>query len=244
MITDDQDAFGHEILDHFNGIDSFEIIERDDGFISPSPGPDLYFSDYEEWLETDQKAMQFVRGRVLDIGCGAGRHALYLQGLGYDVMGIDNSPRAIMVCRKRGLRNAEVVSITQVSQKLGIFDTILMMGNNFGLMGNPRRAVWLLRKFAGMTRENARIIAQTIDVVQTDIPEHKAYHKLNRERDRLPGQTRIRVRYKKFASPWFDWLIVSEEELSKLLEGTPWAITDKIVGEQGRYTAIIEKNQQ
>lgn len=242
MSGDDQDAFGHEILDHFKGIDSFEIIERDDGFFSPSPGPDLYFSEYEHWPKLDQKAMEYVRGRVLDVGCGAGRHALYLQGLGFDVLGIDKSPRAINVCRERGLRNAEVLSITQVSRKLGTFDTIMMMGNNFGLMGNPKRASWLLRKFAGMTSEKARLIAQTIDVVQSDLPEHTAYHKLNRARGRLPGQIKIRVRYKKFASPWFDWLMVSEAELSDLLQGTPWVIIDKIAGEQGRYTAIIEKS--
>lgn len=242
MRTDDQDAFGHEILDHFNGIDSFEIIERDDGFISPSPGPDLYFSEYDDWPEIDKKAIEYVRGRVLDVGCGAGRHALYLQGLGYDVLGIDKSPRAVLVCRERGLRNAEVLSITQVSRKLGTFDTIIMMGNNFGLMGNPKRARWLLRKFAGLTGGHAHLIAQTIDVVQSDLPEHVAYHKLNRARGRLPGQIRIKVRYKQFVSPWFDWLMVSEAELNDLLQGTPWVIIETIKGDQGRYTAILEKS--
>lgn len=242
MVSDEHDAFGHEILDHFNGIDSFEIIERDDGFFAVSPGPELYFSEYDEWVEIDKKAMEYVKGKVLDIGCGAGRHALYLQGLGFDVVGIDNSPKAIKVCRERGLLRAEVLSITQVSKRFGTFDTILMMGNNLRLMGNPKRARWLLRRFAGMTKENARIIAQTINVVQSEMPEHVAYHASNRARGRLPGQIRLRVRYKKFASKWFDWLTVSEDELRELLMGVKWRIHETITGEQGRYTAIIEKS--
>jgi SAM-dependent methyltransferase len=88
----------------------------------------------------DRQAMAYVQGRVLDIGCGAGRHALYLQGQGFDALGIDNSPLAVEVCRRRGLLRAQVLPITQVSRALGSFDTILMMGNNFGLVGNPRRA--------------------------------------------------------------------------------------------------------
>jgi 2-polyprenyl-3-methyl-5-hydroxy-6-metoxy-1,4-benzoquinol methylase len=38
--------------------------------------------------------MQFVKGRVLDVGCGAGRHSLYLQEKGFDVLGTDISPLA------------------------------------------------------------------------------------------------------------------------------------------------------
>jgi SAM-dependent methyltransferase len=238
----DHDAFGHEILDHFNGVDSFEIIERDDGFFAISPGPELYFSEYENWPDIDKRAMEYVEGRVLDAGCGAGRHALYLQDTGFEVLGIDKSPGAIFVCRERGLLQAEVMSITQVSRKLGKFDTILMLGNNFGLMGNPKRARWLLRKFALITNEKARIIAQTIDVIQSDIPEHVAYHAINRARGRLPRQIRLRVRYKKYATPWFDWLMVSEAELSELLSGTDWQIDETIQGEQGGYTAIIVKS--
>lgn len=98
MIEDRQDAFGHEIYDYFNGKGGYEIIERDDGYFSPSPGPEPYFREYEEWPEAEKEAMKHVTGRVLDVGCGAGRHSLYLQAQGLDVVGIDNSPLAIKVC--------------------------------------------------------------------------------------------------------------------------------------------------
>ena len=64
-----------------------------------------------------------------------------------DIVGIDHSPLAIRVCRERGVRNASVLPITQVSaNKLGMFDTIVMTGNNFGLVGSRKRARWLLRR--------------------------------------------------------------------------------------------------
>jgi SAM-dependent methyltransferase len=89
------DAYGRLIYDHWQGKEAIEIVEREDGFISVSGGPVVYFSAYTDWPAYEQEAMAYARGRVLDIGCGAGRHALYLQEQGLVVTGIDNSPVAV-----------------------------------------------------------------------------------------------------------------------------------------------------
>jgi 2-polyprenyl-3-methyl-5-hydroxy-6-metoxy-1,4-benzoquinol methylase len=104
-----EDAYGQELLAHYNGKRGFEVVERDDGYFDVSFGPELYFSNYEQWSRMEKEAVKFVKGRVLDIGCGAGRHSLYLQEKGFDVFGIDNSPLAVKVCKLRGLRKAEVM---------------------------------------------------------------------------------------------------------------------------------------
>ena len=243
MLKDWQDAFGHEIHDYFKGKGGYEIIERDDGFFSISSGPQLYFLEYEEWPASEQEAMKYVRGKVLDVGCGAGRHSLYLQEQGFDVVGIDNSPLAIEVSKARGLQNAQILSITQITRQLGVFDTILMLGNNFALVGNPKRAKWLLRRFHKMTSEAGRIIAQTRDPYETKLPEHLEYHAHNREKGKMPGEARIRVRYKKYATPWIDFLMISKEEMRTILEGTNWEVRDFIDGEQAIYVAILEKKR-
>ncbi len=242
MLEDWQDAYGHEIYDYYKGKRSYEIVERDDGYFDVSSGPKLYFLEYKDWNIHEKEAMKFVKGKVLDIGCGAGRHALYLQSKGYDVMGIDNSPLAIKVCKERGLKNAMVLSITQINSKLGKFDTILMMGANFGLFGNLKRAKWLLRKFRNITTENAIIIAETRDPYQTQVPEHLEYHEFNKRRKRMPGQIRIRIRYKKYVIPWFDYLFVSKNEMRMILKNTGWQIKKFIDGKEGIYIAIIEKS--
>ncbi|HWR82736.1 MAG TPA: class I SAM-dependent methyltransferase [Candidatus Deferrimicrobium sp.] len=240
-----QDAFGHGMFDWLNGIRGAEIIERDDGNFEVSGGPQAYFAEYKNWSPHEKKAIRYARGRVLDIGCGAGRCMLYLKRKGLDAVGIDTSPLAIKVCKKRGLQNVKQLSVAQVSSKLGIFDTILMYGGNFGLVRNPKTARWLLRKFYRMTSERARIVACSLDPYQAPAIEHLEYHKLNRQRGRMPGQVRVRLRYKKSASPWFDWLVVSKSEMADLLRGTGWHVRKAIDSERGPcYATIIEKTKK
>ncbi len=243
MLKNYQDAFGHEIYDYFTNKGGCEIVERDDGFFAVSGGPTVYLADYNDWPPHQKKAMRYVRGRVLDVGCGAGRHSLYLQEKGFDVLGLDVSPLAVEVCKLRGLKKAKVMSISEVSSRLGIFDTILMLGNNFGLFGSFERAKRLLKKFYKITSQEGRIIAESNDPYKTEVPEHLEYHKLNRQRGRMPGQLRIRVRYKKYATPWFDYLLVSKEEMAEIFNGTGWKAKKFIDSKGSVYIAIIEKEE-
>lgn len=241
MLTDRQDAYGHEVFDYLEGRGGFEVIERDDGYVDISSGPPAYFAEYEQWPAHQQEGMQYVRGQVLDIGCGAGRVALYLQRKGYEVTGVDISPLAIEVCRRRGLRQAEVLPITRLSARFGMFDTLIMYGNNFGLLGGWQRGRWLLRRFWHMTTSQARLIVESADPYQTQEPLHLAYHNFNRRRGRMGGQLRLRVRYKIYASPWFDYLLASRDEMEALLKGTGWAVTRTIDSQGPAYVALIEK---
>jgi len=236
-----KDAFGHEVWDFYKGIKTSEIIERDDGYVDLSVDTAYYFSEYKSWTSAVKKSLKYVRGRVLDIGCGVGRHSLYLQKNGFDVTGIDNSPLAIKVCKNRGLKKAKIMSISDIGKfKIGSFDTIIMMGNNFGLMGNFRKAKLLLREMHAITSKGAMIIAEFLDPYNTDDPYHKSYHKLNKKRGRMGGQVRMRVLYKRYKSEWFDYLLVSEKEMRMILHGTGWAIR-KIIKNDKPYVALIEK---
>lgn len=237
-----QDAYGREIYDYLLGRrDIYEIVERDDGYVDLSVGPRGYFAEYKDWPAYHKKGIRFARGRVLDIGCGAGRCLLYLQGKGHEVVGIDNSPLAIKVCKKRGAKKALVRPITGIGPDLGIFDTIVMYGNNFGLFGSFKRARWLLRRMYGMTSDMARIIAESLDPYGTTLPDHLAYHRRNRKRGRMSGQLRIRIRYNKSITPYFDYLLVSKKEMGEILDGTGWRVARFIDSKGPMYIAVIEK---
>ena len=241
MLKRTEDAYGAEILAFLDGNRTPEIVERDDGYIDISSGAAHYFSPFEAWPIHERKGMKFVRGRVLDIGCGAGRVIYYLENLDHEVLGIDNSPGAIKACHKVGIKNVRLLSITQISQKLGEFDTIVMYGNNFGLFGSFNRARWLLRKMHRMTSDKGRIIACTTDPYQSNIPEHIQHRRLNKRRGRMGGQLRLRIRFKKFKSPYFDYLLVSPRELDQILEGTGWKINRLINSDPAQYLAVIDK---
>src|SRR5262245_61701367 len=106
-----EDAYGLAMYDFYRGRAGAVLIERDDRYLDVESNLQLYFSDYTSWRPHEQAAIQHATGRVLDIGCGAGRHSLHLQTLGLDVLAIDVSPMAIKTCRLRGVRKAKVLSI-------------------------------------------------------------------------------------------------------------------------------------
>lgn len=247
MKTDSKstDAFGQELLDYYRGEETAEIIERDDGYIDAGVGSlKSYFSAFEDWFPAEKAAIKFARGQVLDVGCGAGRHSLYLQKKGFNVLGIDKSPLAVRVSKLRGVKQAKVLSFERVGTlKPTKFDTILMFGHNFGLFGNFEKARRLLKILHGITAPQAVIIATTRDPHKTSSPEHRDYHKWNRQRGRMIGQIRMRVRHGKLVSSWFDYLFVSQAELKQLIAGTGWRVK-KFINQKRKpsYAVVLEKS--
>ena len=241
MLSPEEDGYGRLIYDHYRGIPSAEVIERDDGWFGTSAGAPAYFAPFEEWLPHQRHAMRSVHGRVLDVGCGAGRVALHLQDRGHEVVAVDLSPLAIKTCRLRGVSDARVLPITRVSRRLGEFDTVIMLGNNFGLFADPRRARWLLKRFHGLTSPKARILAESRHPYQATQPDHRRYQQFNRQRGRLPGQLRLRVRCGYACTPWFDYLLVSPREMRSILSGTGWRVARLLQSGSPVYIAVLEK---
>jgi SAM-dependent methyltransferase len=240
----DKDAYGQLILAHLEGKPSYEIVERDDGSVGPSGGAPTYFAEYKNWPEWQKRAIKFAKGRVLDVGAGAGRVSLYLQKRGCKVTAIDNSPLAIQVCRKRGVKDARVISIGDVG-KIGAntFDTVVMYGNNFGLFGSRARAKRLLKILHTTTAPNAVIIAESNDPYKTSDPAHLAYQKRNRKRGRMSGQLRIRIRFRESIGGWFDYLLVSRKEMQEILKGTGWKVAEFFDSGKSIYVAVIAKEK-
>ena len=241
MLPLNKDAYGGLIYAHYQGLASAEIIERDDGWLDVSTGAPAYFAPFDQWPSHQRRAIGQVRGRVLDVGCGAGRVALHLQARGHEVVAIDLSPLAVRTCRLRGVHDARVCPITRVSRRLGEFDTIVMLGNNFGLFGNLRRARWLLRRFHGLTSSTARIVAESRNPYETTNVDHRRYLRLNRRRGRFPGQLRLRVCFEHARTPWFDYLIVSPREMGEIIAGTGWRLAKLLRTSGAMYIAVLEK---
>jgi SAM-dependent methyltransferase len=181
--------------------------------ISPSePVPDLYFAEFKGWHPVERQAMRFVRSRVLDVGCGAGRAMLHLQERGIDVVGIDNSPAAVRTSRLRGARSAHVMSVGQVGPRIGTFGTILMLGGNVGLLGTPEGARRILRRLHRVTTDRGRIIGASRERTKDRDPDMRRYVQRNRRLGRLSGQSRIRIRYRSYVTPWFDYFRITPGE--------------------------------
>jgi SAM-dependent methyltransferase len=245
-VSPERDAYGAMMLAVLGGeANILEIVERDDGFIDPSAmAAKLYFAPFRRWPTHHRQAMRLVRGRVLDVGAGGGRVSLYLQERGHDVVAIDNSPGAVEVCRRRGVRDARAIDFADVDESLGKFDTLVLLGNNFGVFGSPARAKRLLRRLRKLTSDHARILAESRDVShgeRSEAPWHVEYRQRNVDRGRLPGQIRIRIRFRNIVGQWFDYPMVSPAEMEAILDGSGWRLT-RTIDSDDTYVAVIEKD--
>jgi SAM-dependent methyltransferase len=234
----EEDAYGQALVDHYEGRQAWEILERDDGWFGTSRGPDRYFEPYPEWPARLRDAADRAEGRVLDVGCGAGRAMAHLEPKGHETLGIDVSPGAVEVCRRRGL-DARELDVADAADLDGSFDTLLMLGNNFGLVGTRERAAEVLESLAAVANEDAVLFAESRNPTETDEEDHLAYHERNREQGRLPGALRIRVRYRRYVTPWFDYLLAGPEEMRELVADTPWSLAEVIGDEDGDYVGVL-----
>jgi SAM-dependent methyltransferase len=234
------DVWGAILADVLAGRAAMEIVERDDGFMMAFDAK-YFVAPFARWDDpVERRAMRFVRGRVLDVGCGAGRVCLHLQERGLEVVGIDSSSGAIEACRRRGVRDARVLALEDVDASLGSFDTFVFLGQNLGLLGSRTRARRLLRRLTELATERGRIVAETFDPHALDEPIHRRYRERNRRRGRMAGQLCVRIRYRDLSTRWLDWLQLSPAELEELVERTGWRLT-RTLGDGPSYVAVLDR---
>jgi SAM-dependent methyltransferase len=242
-LTSRNDAYGREIWAFWKGGSAIEIVERDDGYVDAAPSVERYFAPFAKWPRNQRAAMRHVRGgRVLDVGCGAGRVALHLQQTGCRVTAIDSSPLAVTLCRKRGVEDARVLPFEEIKRlPRNTFDAVVMFGNNFGLFGSRAGATKRLAELHRITTGGATLVAESLDPYKTDNAAHLAYQRRNRQRGRMSGQIRVRIRFQGYVGRWFDYLFVSPSEMEAILDGTGWKTTRLLHGRGPSYIAVINR---
>ena len=217
---------------------TIEIIERDDGYVNGVPAI-RYLAPPEDWYAFEHRALERLSGHVLDIGVGGGRFALAAQDRGLTVTGLDISPGTVEVAAARGVRDTVCATVDEHARSGRRYDTFALFGNNLGLLESRERAPVFLAALAAMARPGARIVAQGTNPYQTTDQAHLAYHERNRARGRMAGQLRLRIRYRRLASEWFDYLVCTPDELAGLLSGTAWRLSDVDDADPPFYVATM-----
>lgn len=238
------DVFGRALLDWAKGGRVPEIVEREDGFTQSGAGPEVYLSVPKDWPGAERQALRLMRGKVLDVGCGAGRVALALQERGVDVIGLDWSARAVEAAQLCGVRDVRRGSIEHLGRVIAEFDSIVLFGNNFGLFGTPEHAHELLTEWATKAKPGTRIFVESTSAYFGGAPGFdRLYYRRNLEGGRPPGSVRLRYRYEEFTGDWFTWLFVSPSEMRRILRGTGWRPTRVLAsGVSEPYVAVLERN--
>ncbi len=210
------DTFGKALMAHHldNGINEY-LVERDDGLSEPLQLGD-YFAHSSRFSAGLKAALEHVSGRVLDIGCGAGRVSLHLQER-FPVVGMDISYLALRVCQLRGVKHLVSARAPLFPFGRDTFDTAILMGNNYGLCGSVDATKEMMENLHRILSDDGIIIAQSRDPYDTDKEIHLRYHRRNIENGRPAGQVTIRVGFNGEYSDWFGLLMQSKEEMAETI---------------------------
>ncbi|MDG5492639.1 bifunctional 2-polyprenyl-6-hydroxyphenol methylase/3-demethylubiquinol 3-O-methyltransferase UbiG [Psychroserpens sp. SPM9] len=156
-----KDLFGNALLDFQNGnytedlITSTNISGEDE-----LPLPYL-FRNFSEMPKLEQKALQLAKGSILDVGCGAGSHSLYLQKKECNVAAIDTSEGAVKVAKQRGVLNVELKDILEETRT---FDTILVLMNGTGVFEELSKISIYLKHLKSLLNPNGQILIDSSDI--------------------------------------------------------------------------------
>ncbi len=156
-----KDIFGKALLDYQNNNYSEDIItwtnisDKDE-----LPIPYL-FRSFSEMPKLEQKALKLAKGKVLDVGCGAGNHSLWLQNKGFSIKAIDSSKGAIEVCKMRGVINSKLKPILEETET---FDTILLLMNGTGIFEELSQVSKYLKHLKSLLNPNGQILIDSSDI--------------------------------------------------------------------------------
>lgn len=164
---------------------------------------DHLFRTFDDMPHLEQKALNMAYGKVLDIGAGAGCHALALQERGMDVKAIDISPLSCEVMKERGIKDVECVNLF-CKQLQGKYDTLLLLMNGTGIAGKLSQLTALLNRLKELLSEEGQILIDSSDLKyiyenedgSMDIDLNAPYY----------GEVDYQMQYRDIKGEPFDWL--------------------------------------
>ena len=219
------DVLGQAIHDHYHNLDAGKL------WINNKYGPKeempiaTYFREEDNMPDLEWMALEQCRGKVLDIGAGAGSHSLLLQEQGIDVTALDISPLCISVMKERGVK--KVIEADVFAYCKGRYDTLLLLMNGIGLAGTVSRLKELLQHFKSLLNKDGQILFDSSDIAylyEGKLPEQGYY-----------GEIEYQYSYKKIKTEWFDWLYIDEHTMLQIAIEMGYHMEVLIDDEFGHY---------
>lgn len=195
------------------------------------------FRDFTSMNKVEQKALQLASGKVLDVGAGAGSHALYLQDeRKLDVTALDISPKSIDICKERGIRKAISQDLLHFSG--GTYDTILLLMNGTGIFQSLNVIDIYLQKLHSLLNKNGQILIDSTDILYMfDADEDGGVYI---PADGYYGELDYIVHYKGESEDPIKWLYLDYNTLKNAAEHNNFNI-EKVLQHEDSYLAKLTK---
>ncbi len=204
------DLFGKAILDFQTNTSPEDIITETSISEADEMSVAYLFRSYDEMPKLEQNALQLAKGKILDIGCGAGSHSLYLQNeKKLEVTSIDISENAIKVCQLRGLENAKVLNVLDLENET--FDTILLLMNGTGIFGTLNETPKSLQKLKSLLNPNGQILIDSSDIIYMFDDDEDGGKWI--PGDTYYGELTFTISYKNQTEDTFPWLYLDYNTL-------------------------------
>lgn len=231
-----KDLFGKAILDYQTGNNPQDLITETSISESDEMSVAYLFRDFDEMPKIEQKALELSKGKILDVGCGAGSHSLYLQQKGFDVVSIDISPSAIKACELRGLKKAKVQDVMLLENEK--FDTILLLMNGAGMCGRLKNITKFLLKLKSLLTENGQILVDSSDIIYMFDEDEDGGKWIPGDSDYY-GEVEFKVSYKGEIEKPFDWMYIDYNTLQNAAIANELSCELILEGEHFDYLARL-----
>lgn len=233
-------AFGLAIADYGRGDkDAAVKFHREDG-VEDYLVINSFFRGPTD-IPMDKVALDNCRGRVLDVGAGAGIHSLYLQNKGYDVVAMDVASEACDAMRSRGVKNVICASFNDF--KAAPFDTLLILGRSICMVETLKGLANFLKRARRLVKPGGQIILNSLDVSKTADPKNLAYHDFMRRAGRYIGEIKLSMEYKGARAPATGLLHVDPATLAEYAKKAKWSFEFLVSEENGSYLARLTKKE-
>ena len=228
---------GRALLDYFNGDTSAHVVVHWEDREREVVPIRVFFRGPSEFSAVEEAAIDLCRGRVLDGGAGAGCHALVLQEQGLAVCAIDIAPEAVEVMRRRGVQDARCADIFHFRE--GPFDTILLMMNGIGVVGDLAGLDRFLADVHRLLAPGGRILLDSYDPNRTQHPDGAPSSKTRRPQGRYIGEMRFRLEYRGKKGPTLAWLFLDIKLLTERAMKAGWSPEIIWQEAEGHYLARL-----
>lgn len=235
------DVLGKALLDYYKGRYTEDLTTYSSlGDKDSLPLPYL-FRDYKTMPILEQEALKHCSGRILDIGCGAGSHSLYLQDRGFSVTGLDRSPGAVAVCRLRGLKNVVCTDLYAYSGTK--FDTLLLLMNGIGLAGQLDQLDQFFLHLKSLLHPEGQILLDSSDIIYMYEQDTDGGFWV-RDMDIYYGQVTFTMEYLGEKSLPFSWLYLDYNTLLQVAKANDFNCELVSNGEHYDYLAKLTLKRQ